>query len=408
MGCSSSRSLRQVQNPSGVLPEQGGRASASSEKAAAELASLLDWADPPGRAISSVAPYSGSCVREEEYEESESSASDAGLSPEQQWQKQARRVERQAKRRRKAAVQAAAVLSGKGHLPGSAAEGEAVGTNAAGSLDERYTIGCRIARGSYSSVSRCSDVKTGLERALKSVDKRKTVSDDQIQEEVAVMRVLEQGQHPNIIRFFESFSDGKFVHIVMELCDGGELFSCIERVESKGFPDDIASSLTMQMAAATHHLHSRCIVHRDLKPENFMLLYPVAMEDLGKAQLKMIDFGFSRRFVPGQRMQSLACTMQYVAPEVLDANYTELCDVWSLGVSIYMLLCGAHPFPGSSEASIVAKAKSGIFETSLTQWSAASVGGRSLVESLLVVDPFRRLTAVEIVRHAWLRGAGHS
>merc|ERR1712073_89412 len=96
-----------------------------------------------------------------------------------------------------------------------------------------------------------------------------------------------------------------------------------------GFTTRVAGKISKQVAAAVHCLHSRHIAHRDVKSENFMLLEG---KNITETTVKMIDFGFSKRFVPGEYMSTLAFTSHYVAPEVLGSKYTEACDIWSLGV----------------------------------------------------------------------------
>ncbi|CAE8602729.1 unnamed protein product, partial [Polarella glacialis] len=123
---------------------------------------------------------------------------------------------------------------------------------------------------------------------------------------------------------------------------------------------------------------------------------------LAVATLKMIDFGLSRRFVPGQPMKTLACTSHYVAPEVLEGQYTESCDLWSLGVSIYVLLCRSLPFAAEGEAEVLRKVRAGSYSQDTAAWAAASGQAKSLVSSLLERDVALRPTADEVLLHPWL------
>ncbi|CAE8629785.1 unnamed protein product, partial [Polarella glacialis] len=287
------------------------------------------------------------------------------LSPEQLWLEQGRRQERQEKRRRRAKREVKV-------LPGSLADCDnMVECYSSASLDENYTLCERIGKGSYSSVSRCVHVHSGTEHALKSILRRRAPSAEQLQEELEITKLLgaQDGntdlQHPNIVQLFDVYEDSSSVHLVLELCRGGQLMSLLARLpDSESLPDEVAARLARQMASSLQHLHSRSIAHRDLKPENFM----AADHDeggnnnsnnnsskLAVATLKMIDFGLSRRFVPGQPMKTLACTSHYVAPEVLEGQYTESCDLWSLGVSIYVLLCRSLPFAAEGEAEVLRK-----------------------------------------------------
>ncbi|CAE8662389.1 unnamed protein product, partial [Polarella glacialis] len=335
-----------------------------------------------------------------------------GLSPEQLWLEQGRRQERQEKRRRRAKREVKV-------LPGSLADCDnMVECYSSASLDENYTLCERIGKGSYSSVSRCVHVHSGTEHALKSILRRRAPSAEQLQEELEITKLLgaQDGntdlQHPNIVQLFDVYEDSSSVHLVLELCRGGQLMSLLARLpDSESLPDEVAARLARQMASSLQHLHSRSIAHRDLKPENFM----AADHDeggnnnsnnnsskLAVATLKMIDFGLSRRFVPGQPMKTLACTSHYVAPEVLEGQYTESCDLWSLGVSIYVLLCRSLPFAAEGEAEVLRKVRAGSYSQDTAAWAAASGQAKSLVSSLLERDVALRPTADEVLLHPWL------
>ena len=160
--------------------------------------------------------------------------------------------------------------------------------------------------------------------------------------------------HPNIIKLFETFEDSKFVYLVMELCEGGELFDKI--IEKGSFTESQARNYFRQMISAVNYIHSKRICHRDLKPENFLLL-----DKSDNSPLKMIDFGMSVMFTDKMLKQNggkMHMTLQvgtpyYISPEILKSNYDEGCDIWSSGVILYILLSGVPPFFGNSDAEIM-------------------------------------------------------
>lgn len=137
----------------------------------------------------------------------------------------------------------------------------------------------------------------------------------------------------------------------MELSEGGELFEKI--VEMHKFSEKQAAILMRKILSSVKHLHEHGICHRDLKPENF--LFTDNTED---AEIKLIDFGLSKRFGaiqeshPDEKMHTIVGTPYYVAPEVLKGNYDFACDVWSLGVILYIMLCGYPPFEGDNNKEI--------------------------------------------------------
>ena len=135
-------------------------------------------------------------------------------------------------------------------------------------------------------------------------------------------------------------------------------------------------------------MHKHNIVHRDLKPENLLL-----DSKEKNASLKVIDFGTSRKFVRNIKMTKLLGTPYYIAPEVLNSNYDEKCDVWSCGVILYILLCGYPPFSGKSIDEILKKIRIGKFTFEPNDWCHVSIEARNLISSMLVVDPRKRLSA---------------
>merc|ERR1719271_1011667 len=141
------------------------------------------------------------------------------------------------------------------------------------------------------------------------------------------------------------------------------------------------------------------IAHRDLKPENFLLQNK---EDVMKAPLKIIDFGLARKFDPKVPMTTNACTPYYVAPEVLAGKYNEKCDVWSIGVIIYILLCGAPPFFGDSDAEVLKKVKKGKFDFDMEAWRDVSDDAKDLIKQFLVLKAESRITVKAALEHPWV------
>ena len=156
------------------------------------------------------------------------------------------------------------------------------------------------------------------------------------------MNILSQIDHPNVMNVFEFWEDKINFFIVTELCTGGELFDRI--VESGCFNEQMACSTMKALISAIVYCHKYNIVHRDLKPEN--LLYESRDAN---SNLKVIDWGSSRKYNPNIPMTKSKGTPYYIAPEVLKGTYNEKCDIWSLGVIMYIMLCGYPPFNGKSK-----------------------------------------------------------
>eukprot|EP00746_Dinoflagellata_sp_MGD_P103273 gnl/MRDRNA2_/MRDRNA2_42680_c0_seq1.p1 gnl/MRDRNA2_/MRDRNA2_42680_c0~~gnl/MRDRNA2_/MRDRNA2_42680_c0_seq1.p1 ORF type:complete len:552 (+),score=116.54 gnl/MRDRNA2_/MRDRNA2_42680_c0_seq1:125-1780(+) len=272
-------------------------------------------------------------------------------------------------------------------------------------IDELYDItGTAIGQGTYGSVTKATNKVTGNVRAVKSIPK-KSMSDEattQLAREIHIMRELD---HPNIIKLYETFEDAKYIYLAMELCSGGELFDRIVEKGASGFSERVAAKLVKQMVGAVFYMHEANIAHRDLKPSNFLVSDE---RDLSESPLKLIDFGSSKQFERGVCMTSLVYTPDYVAPEVLGAKgeYTELCDVWSLGVMTYILLSGHPPFYSAkhkNENEILASVKKGVWNFNARVWECVSEDAKDLISNMLVRDPKNRFTSVQAMRHKWLQ-----
>lgn len=291
------------------------------------------------------------------------------------------------------------VHSGRAHTSvkaGGFSLGQMAATNR-GQLQDLYHVEPKvIGEGSYGTVQRCQLKETEQWRAIKTIHKNMSNNPSQFQEEVEILKRLD---HPNIIRLHETFEDEQALYLVLELCTGGELF---DRIVAEGkFTEQAAAVCVQQMLCAVNYLHRNFIMHRDLKPENW--LFAAAEDSLLNAVLKLIDFGLSKRFEPGEFASTRAGTPYYVAPEVLDGQCTERSDVWSIGVITYVLLSGMPPFGGANTASVLQAVRRAEVKFEPEEWEHISLEARDLVCSLLVVDPSRRSDAFAALQHPWLR-----
>jgi calcium-dependent protein kinase len=218
-----------------------------------------------------------------------------------------------------------------------------------------------------------------------------------LRNEVSVYLLLD---HPNVTRLLDVYEDDKWVHLVMEFCSGKELYHRL--VKKSRYSEKDAAKTTYEMLLAINYLHQHNIVHRDIKLENF--LYEDASET---SRLKLIDFGFSRVWHPQERLQASCGSIQYVAPEVLRGNYGSQCDMWSVGVIVYMILSGSPPFEGY-EDEVLDNIRGGKYKMKGSRWRSISDEAKDFVEKLLVVDPKSRITAAEALNHSWITSQGHT
>jgi len=275
-----------------------------------------------------------------------------------------------------------------------------------GRIDDVYTIESKsIGAGSYGSVKKAINKKTGAVCAVKSISKS-SVDAEKIANEIEVMKILD---HPNIIKLYETFEDAKDIYLVMELCTGGELFDRIVTQGNSGFSEKVAAKLVKQMVGALFYMHRSNIAHRDLKPENFVF---ADEQGISESPLKLIDFGASREFDSKGCMATCICTVEYVAPEVLKGAYTELCDVWSLGVIMYILLSGRQPFHAKKgkkrnqkdvEHQIRANVMKGAWDFNSPVWKHVSKEAKDLISKMLVPDLTKRWPMGQVMNHTWLQ-----
>jgi calcium/calmodulin-dependent protein kinase I len=224
-----------------------------------------------------------------------------------------------------------------------------------------------VYRGNFSKVVLAICKETNEKYAVKVIDK-KEVDETRLRMEVEILKKV---KHPNIISLKEVYDeDPKKLYLVMELVTGGELFNKI--VEIGSYSENIAKRLVKQMVSAVKHLHDQHIAHRDLKPNNLLLAAP------GVDEIKIADFGLSKILSPDSMMQTACGTPIYVAPEVLKGEgYDKEVDIWSIGVVMYILLCGYPPFfdDGENMAALFEQIMAGDFEFADPYWTDISAEG---------------------------------
>uniref|UniRef100_A0A2N9GC45 non-specific serine/threonine protein kinase n=1 Tax=Fagus sylvatica TaxID=28930 RepID=A0A2N9GC45_FAGSY len=258
-------------------------------------------------------------------------------------------------------------------------------------LKEKYTLGRKLGQGQFGTTFLCLEKGNSQEFACKSIAKRKLTTEEDVEDvrrEIQIMHHL--AGHPNVIQIVGAYEDAVAVHVVMELCAGGELF---DRIIQRGhYTERKAAELARIIVGVVEACHSLGVMHRDLKPENF--LFVNHEED---SPLKTIDFGLSVFFQPGETFTDVVGSPYYVAPEVLRKHYGPECDVWSAGVIIYILLSGVPPFWDETEQGIFEQVLKGELDFISEPWPSISESAKDLVRRMLVRDHKKRLTAHEVL-----------
>jgi len=263
-------------------------------------------------------------------------------------------------------------------------------------IEDAYDIKKELGSGAFSIVKLAIHKKSKEQRAIKIIDK------DAIKEKKEMLErevdILKRIQHPNIIAVVEIYETPRYLNLVMELATGGELFDSI--VSRGKYSEKDAARIVQQVASACAYLHSIGIVHRDLKPENLLL-----ETNSPDSRIKIADFGLSKTMEAQSVLQTACGTPGYVAPEVLlGEGYNQEVDVWSIGVIMYILLCGFPPFYAENNSKLFEKIMEGKFTFPSPYWDKISASAKDLIKCLLVVDPKKRYSSKQVVEHPWIKG----
>jgi len=268
-------------------------------------------------------------------------------------------------------------------------------------FDSKYKVGKVLGKGNFSVVKLCTDKATGEELAVKIIIKKHMSAEDLqgLKQEVAILEAMD---HPNVLRMVGFYEDKTRFLIVTELAQQ-ELFDKI--VAKEFYTEKDAAKVMRILFEAIGFLHANGVVHRDLKPENVLL-----MDKSDDGSIKLADFGFAHELDQSseQAMLQTACgTPGYVAPEIIKGKkYGKEVDLWSLGVIMYILLCGYPPFYHQSQAQLFRLIKKGKYDFDPEYWSDVSEEAKDLIRRCLTVDPASRLTADEALQHPWIQKLG--
>ncbi|XP_017029717.1 ribosomal protein S6 kinase 2 beta [Drosophila kikkawai] len=275
-----------------------------------------------------------------------------------------------------------------------------------GNFHSEYNLLQELGRGTFSVCRLCEHRSSKKHYAVKVIEKAAVAAASAAStsadcwEEVEIM--LRYGNHPNIVTLYSVYEDAGSAYLVMELLKGGEL---LDRILAVGqMCESEASAVLRTIASAVAYLHEHGVVHRDLKPSN--MIY-ASMRQTPET-LKLCDLGFAKQLRADNGLLMTPCyTANFVAPEVLKRQgYDLACDIWSLGVLLYIMLSGRTPFastPNDSPDVILKRIGSGHIDFASSRWSLVSAPAKELLRQMLHIVPENRPTAAQILEHSWLR-----
>uniref|UniRef100_A0A7E4V5U8 Calcium/calmodulin-dependent protein kinase type II n=1 Tax=Panagrellus redivivus TaxID=6233 RepID=A0A7E4V5U8_PANRE len=263
-------------------------------------------------------------------------------------------------------------------------------------FSDNYDVKDELGKGAFSVVRRCIQKNTGMEFAAKIINTRKLSARDfqKLEREARICRKL---QHTNIVRLHDSIQEEGFHYLVFDLVTGGELFEDI--VAREFYSEADASHCIQQILESIAYCHANNVVHRDLKPENLLL----ASRAKGAA-VKLADFGLAIE-VQGdsEAWYGFAGTPGYLSPEVLKKDpYGRAVDLWACGVILYILLVGYPPFWDEDQHRLYNQIKAGAYDYPSPEWDTVTPEAKHLIDSMLTVNPKKRITAEQALRVPWI------
>jgi len=283
-----------------------------------------------------------------------------------------------------------------------------------------------LGRGAYASVETCVNMFTQVEYAVKIIEKVPGHSRARVFKEIDLFYHCKG--NPNIIQLIEYFEESERFYLVFEKVSGGQLLDQIK--ERKTFTEQEAAFIIEDLASALEFLHSKGIAHRDLKPDNILC---VDTRRYSPVKLCDFDLGSGIKFHSGggsattPYLQTPVGSAEFMAPEVVegfiedtedDFKYDKRCDLWSLGVILYILLSGSPPFSGNCgekcawkdggdckfcQLDLFSNILQGNFNFEQTEWENISNEAKDLIQKLLMRNAKQRLSASEVLAHDWMK-----
>ncbi|XP_040471801.1 serine/threonine-protein kinase SIK2 isoform X2 [Falco naumanni] len=252
-----------------------------------------------------------------------------------------------------------------------------------------YDIEGTLGKGNFAVVKLARHRITRSEVAIKIIDKSQldAVNLEKIYREVQIMKMLD---HPHIIKLYQVMETKSMLYLVTEFAKNGEIF---DYLASHGrLSESEARRKFWQILSAVEYCHGRKIVHRDLKAENLLLD--------NNMNIKIADFGFGNFYKNGEPLTTWCGSPPYAAPEVFEGQQYEgpQLDIWSMGVVLYVLVCGALPFDGPTLPILRQRVLEGRFRIPYFM----SEECEHLIRRMLVLDPSKRLTIAQIKEHKWM------
>ena len=262
---------------------------------------------------------------------------------------------------------------------------------------KKYEYQALIGSGAFGKVRLYLDRDSrSFKYAIKTIKKNifKKHSIDSIKREVDILRSMD---HPNIVKYFETYEDECYLHIVMEYIAGDNLFRVLTDQKGFKFTERAISKIMTCLLKAVLFLHHNGIIHRDIKPENIVFVEPDNFN-----ALKLIDFGLSIQ-QNAKKDNRRVGTPYYMSPEMVRGNFNYASDVWSIGVILFIMVTGKQPFRGKSKEEVFEKIKRGAYDKAILNRAKCSKEVKDLIKKMLVTEHSKRITVECALDHIWFK-----
>ncbi|VVC38733.1 Hypothetical protein CINCED_3A004333 [Cinara cedri] len=253
-----------------------------------------------------------------------------------------------------------------------------------------YELEKTIGKGNFAVVKLAKHVVTNSKVAIKIIDKTQ-LNEDNLKKIFREIQIMSKLNHPHIVRLYQVMETEKMIYLVTEYAAGGEIFDYL--VKNGRMNESAACHIFKQIVEAVSYCHNKNIVHRDLKAENLLLD--------GENNIKLADFGFSNHFFDGKLLSTWCGSPPYAAPELFQGQEYDgpKADIWSLGVVLYVLVCGSLPFDGNTLKVLRANVLSGMYRVPYFMTAECE----QLIRHMLVIEPEKRLSLNQIESHKWMK-----
>ena len=273
-----------------------------------------------------------------------------------------------------------------------------------GKPKDHYEILEPIQHGTTSMTKKVKNKFSGMIRSMTVIKKAFIdLQEDEknFMKEIAILRTLD---HMNILKIYEFYQDEKCFYLINEYCNEGDLF---EKIQQGPLNEYSVCYIIKQILSAIDYCHDNNILHRDLKLESILIEsfenIIIKNENIELLNIKISDFSSARSFRKHKNLTKKVGTPYYIAPEVLNRNYNEKCDIWSIGVLMFMLLSGKPPFWGDSDKEIIQMVKEGKMDFRKNEWNNVSNDAIDLIHNMLRYDSKKRFSAFECLKHVWFK-----